>query len=485
MYVLYPVLKFQRDSMAAAFTWCLLCLAILGGFVALLAARPDLVLPHKIHAAVSLKGWEGFSKVVVANVAQRRKGQRTTKSREAWYRMLGALRDVDVDYLSPRSDVVTETEVAQGHEFALHLLSIGLEAYVINADTTRPKFKNLFNPDHKWLVDQPDAVYLTATVSADHAYVIEGRRANADHVYFSYTVYTHTRPGGWAQNIFSEAAFPRSSVSGRNLTLGAGGEYRILVSRKEPATPLAANEQWLRLPDGAPNGEVSVLARHYFEGETSIQMYEGRARSDVEATIRVVHEVGRSPFPPTPTDENVAERIDMLTNFLLDHTKVMGPGGEMTRRPGHTIPSWYSIVPNVIGKPGKFYGTSSGAGAPDVDYAAGPWKLGSDEAMVIRGVWPAKQDCIFANVLLLNKFMQSLDYQHGRSQHFNRRQTRVEEGSGAGTPFKLVLSHRDPGPEYDWLDTEGRETGIVFFRYFLLTAEVAQATSAVVPFASL
>ena len=122
---------------------------------------------------------------------------------------------------------VTEEEIAQGHEFTLHLLSIGLEAYVINADTTRPKFKNLFNPDHKctalshrhfhsWtltachgsrygcpryhhqcssrvgsklyliyadvrnynvvtgLVDQPDAIYLTATISTDYEYVIEG-----------------------------------------------------------------------------------------------------------------------------------------------------------------------------------------------------------------------------------------------------------------------------------------------------------------------
>jgi hypothetical protein len=33
---------------------------------------------------------------------------------------------------------------------------------MIIADMTRPKFKNLlFNPDHKWLVDQPGAVYLT------------------------------------------------------------------------------------------------------------------------------------------------------------------------------------------------------------------------------------------------------------------------------------------------------------------------------------
>ena len=92
---------------------CILILSVLVGFFSILYTRPDLILPHKINAAISLKGWDGFSKIIVANIAQRQKGQRTTKSREAWYRLLGALRDIDVEYLSPRSDVVTETEIAQ------------------------------------------------------------------------------------------------------------------------------------------------------------------------------------------------------------------------------------------------------------------------------------------------------------------------------------------------------------------------------------
>ena len=162
-------------------------------------------------------------------------------------------------------------------------------------------------------------------------------------------------------------------------------------------------------------------------------------------------------------------------------------GGESTRRPGHRIPEWYSVVNNVIGKPGKFVGTSSGAGAPDVDYAAGPWKLNANQALIIEGKWPSRKDCIFANMLLLNKFMQSLDYHHGRSQHFNRRQSKGEpltENEGE-IPFKMVLAHQDPGKQYNWLDTEGRETGIIFFRYFLLTGEVLQATTKVVDFDSL
>ena len=55
-------------------------------------------------------------------------------------------------------------------------------------------------------------------------------------------------------------------------------------------------------------------------------------------------------------------------------------------------------------------------------YAAGPWKLEPHQALIIEGKFPSDDECVFANVLLLNKFMQSLDYQHGRSQHFNRKQ---------------------------------------------------------------
>jgi hypothetical protein len=169
------------------------------------------------------------------------------------YRLLESLRDIDQQFLSPRSDVVTAEDVAQGHEFTLHLLSIGLEAYVINADPTRPRFKNLFNPDHKWLVDQPDAIYLTATLATDRSYIIEGRRT--EECYLSFTVYTHTRAAGWAENVLSDTAFPYSAVSGRKLSpdAAAGGAYRIYVSHTEPAM-LGPHEQWLRIPVSKTHG---------------------------------------------------------------------------------------------------------------------------------------------------------------------------------------------------------------------------------------
>ena len=57
-------------------------------------------------------------------------------------------------------------------------------------------------------------------------------------------------------------------------------------------------------------------------------------------------------------------------------------------------------------------------------YAAGPWALPPGKALVIEGVFPSKRECVFANVLLVNKFLQSLDYQHGRSQHYNRKKVK-------------------------------------------------------------
>ena len=160
-------------------------------------------------------------------------------------------------------------------------------------------------------------------------------------------------------------------------------------------------------------------------------------------------------------------------------------------------------------------------------------------------MFPNEEDCVFANILLINKYnaqpifhnaptistthqnhfhnaptistthqnhfpryMQSLDYQHGRKNHYNRKQI---PDMGSDGSYKLVLSHRDPGPKYNWLDTEGRcvrtsrtphiapifglyqrvlcdlrrETGMVFYRFFLNKAELVQATTTLVKFTDL
>ena len=70
-------------------------------------------------------------------------------------------------------------------------------------------------------------------------------------------------------------------------------------------------------------------------------------------------------------------------------------------------------VPN---RPAAFAGTTAtetgglccAGSAPDRRVAAGC----AQEALVIDGVFPSAEDCAFANVLLVNKFLQSLDCAH-------------------------------------------------------------------------
>jgi hypothetical protein len=72
--------------------------------------------------------------------------------------------------------------------------------------------------------------------------------------------------------------------------------------------------------------------------------------------------------------------------------------------------------------------------------------------------------------------MQTYDYANRRISR-NRRQTRLDpDGS-----FRLVIAHRDPGVA-NWLDTEGRGFGIVFWRFMLPESEIETPEAEVVPF---
>ena len=102
--------------------------------------------------------------------------------------------------------------------------------------------------------------------------------------------------------------------------------------------------------------------------------------------------------------------------------------------------------------------------------------LGPDEALVITGRWP---EASFANVCLWTRYMQTYDYAH-RPVSRNRANTTLE----ADGSFRMVIAHEDPGTP-NWLDTEGRSFGIVFWRYFLPTTDIETPKAEVVKTATL
>jgi hypothetical protein len=104
-----------------------------------------------------------------------------------------------------------------------------------------------------------------------------------------------------------------------------------------------------------------------------------------------------------------------------------------------------------------------GFAAFDAAYSSAPYRLGPDEALIITGRWPP---CRFGNVVLWNRFLQTNDYVH-RSVSRNRASTVLEpDGS-----FRMIVAHRDPGGP-NWLDTEGRQAGTIFWRFFLPEGDI-------------
>jgi hypothetical protein len=70
-------------------------------------------------------------------------------------------------------------------------------------------------------------------------------------------------------------------------------------------------------------------------------------------------------------------------------------------------------------------------------------------------------------VLLHNQFLQTFDYET-RTISLNRKQVLYEEDGS----FRIVVAHRDPGMP-NWLDTEGRPFGIMFWRFLMPEGPIA------------
>ena len=84
-----------------------------------------------------------------------------------------------------------------------------------------------------------------------------------------------------------------------------------------------------------------------------------------------------------------------------------------------------------------------------------------------------------ASVSLWNRQLQTFDYLRGPVS-LNRAQSTLESD---GT-FRVVIAHRDPGVP-NWLTTEGRPFGLVFWRFMLPEGPIATPAAEVVPVDSL
>jgi hypothetical protein len=358
-----------------------------------------------------------------------------TESRVAFRQLLDALREADERWLSDEWGIGDEGSVAEGHRALLHILDGALSH--LEDDPLHPVFRRIVSPTRKMTGDNPDAVYFEAPVDPKYRYRVTGNLAGA--VYTSITIEAGAEEGKYSTRT-------AGVINDDQFDVDAEGNYEIFLGGE------ARDRNWLALDPDAGR----LTTRHYFETPEP-------AASDPNLHIPLSMEL-LDPVEPPPTwnDERVAAGIRRVVNYVQGKTI-------QSNKPGDARPEWVSTTPNVFPKP-ELPGDLAFA-AFDAAYAMAPYVLGPDEALVIRSHWPK---CRFANVALWNRYLQTYDYVH-RPVGRNRSNTTLEPD---GT-WRMILAHEDPGLP-NWLDTEGRPFGMVYWRWFLPEEEVPTPEAEVV-----
>lgn len=366
-----------------------------------------------------------------------------TKTAEAMAELMEVIARKDASFENPEWRLFGDADtLAEARLMLLHTLNHALDVW-LGADPARPAFRRWHFPDKKLFGDNPDAIYYETPVSAEHSYRIRGNVDGA--IYTSYSVELTKK----ADNRVGKLG---ATMNDNQFHIETDGSYEIIAS----ATKQEGN--WLEL---APDA-ISVTTRHYFELEESVNR-------DPLKHLPITVETLEPPGPAArPTDASIAESIRYVAQWL--DRSVNPPAQDMS------FP-WVSKIPNQFPPPDINGGNEDiGYAALDNVYSMAPFVLKPDQALIIRGRWPK---CRFGNVVLWNRFLQTFDFRF-RTVSRNRKQTTPEEDGS----FKMILAHEDPGLP-NWLDTEGRMIGLVFWRFQLPEEEIEPLTTEVVSFSSL
>jgi len=361
-----------------------------------------------------------------------------TESRKALRELIDLLGEVDERWASEEWNLLGEADVVGAHRALMNILEGGLVTF-FETDPAHPRFERIVTPNRKFTGDNADAIYWDAPVSPDHEYVVRGKMDGA--VYVSFTVEVDTADG-------SMASRTAGVLNDTSFDVDAEGRFEIHLGGA------ARDRNWLALTPGASR----ITTRHYYENEACAAADPLR---NAELTIEAV---GGADAPAPPDDASVSAGIRRVARFIRSRTLEQPPMAQAEQ------PPFVSIVPNQFPKPvtpGAF-----GLAAFDATYSMAPYVIGPDQALVIRARWPK---CRCANVMLWNRHLQTYDYAHRHASR-NRAQTRLD----ADGSFQIVLADRDPGHP-NWIDTEGRPFGIVFWRFMLAEGDVETPRAELVP----
>lgn len=305
----------------------------------------------------------------------------------------------------------TPLDRAEGFRYLTRLAREMLYSTVENADPDFPRLRALDLV--KIGADNPDNVYLSATIRGDRTYRITGRRGTIAYFSIGSKANRYAKDGTMAST---------GELSGNQLVADSDGTITIVAS----AAPHDGN--WLPL---AADSTGIVVRQSYLDRSTEVP---GEWH---------IERISEGPEVPGPLDAAFLAKALQRAALAVHGTAA-------------TFAHWTELFmsrPNELPDFGQEMFQWAG-GDPEIFYLHGYWTLRPGEAWVIETEVP---DCPYWNFQLNNWWMESLDHTHRITVN---KHTAV---AGAGR-VTIVVADKDPGWG-NWIDTAGHTSGTALLRW--------------------
>lgn len=341
--------------------------------------------------------------------------QERARAGEIWgdfCRKLEAIGEVVLTYRLADDPI----DQAEGYRYLSRLTRIALDMHVENADPDFPGFYAASHPTAKIGADNPDNIYMNATISGSRRYRISGKRGGVPILSFGTKANRYAIDGTMAST---------GELDSADVAFEADGSFEIIASKER------ANGNWLKLEDDSS----MLLVRQTFLDRDN--------EEPATITVEAIDPPNATPHPLTI--EQLEQGLTKAAAFVEGTARTFLRWTDMLQ--GEQLNKLETTDQTIFYKAG---------GDPTIFYLHGYWKLAPDEALVIETPVP---ECTFWNFQLDNIWFESLDYRHLKV-HVNKHSAKLNpDGS-----VTIVVAARDQGYG-NWVDTAGHGHGTMLLRW--------------------
>lgn len=309
---------------------------------------------------------------------------------------------------------IDELDMVEGWRYLTRLTRLGLEMALENNNPYFPSFYSLSHETAKIGADNPDNIYLNASIDGNCDYRIWGTRGTVHYLSFG------TKSNKYDQDGTMETT---GELDSKDIKIENDGSFQILLSKnKKP-------DNWLSLKE---NTNMVIVRQTFLD------------RKQEEASNLNIECLNSPTSPEALNLEFVTQSLQKVSAFVEGTAS--------------TFVKWTNIFkqePNSLPLQDQSMYQSAG-GDPNIYYLHGYWHLEENEALVIKTGVP---DCEYWNFQLDNYWMESLDYRYHRIS-LNNKSAVLEKNK----ELKIIISATNPNMN-NWIETAGHNHGTMLLRW--------------------